>query len=75
MERSLILALIVVAVLSGTSAALLRPTMFRLGQEGTPRARSGVIYGGVYRGGRWVPRAGGRREWSGFQGRGPGGAK
>ena len=75
MERQLILVLIVVVVLGGSSVALLRPNIFRLGQEGTPRASSGVVYGGVYRRGRWVPRAGGRRDWSGFQGRGPGGAK
>ena len=75
MERSMLVVLILVAVLGGTTVALLRPATFRLGQKGTPRAGSGVIYGGVYRGGRWVPRAGGRSGWSGFQGRGPGGAK
>jgi hypothetical protein len=75
MERPLLVALILVAVLAGTAAALLRPAIFRLGQEGAPRAGSGVTYGGIYRGGRWLPRAGGRGEWTRFKGRGPGGAK
>lgn len=75
MERSLLVVLILVAVIGGSTVALLQPAIFRLGQKGTPRAGSGVVYGGVYRSGRWERRAGGRSGWSGFQGRGPGGAK
>lgn len=73
-ERILLLFLTLSALLIGTAAAVLRPFVFRLGQEGTPPARTGVIYGGSYRGGRWLPRQG-RRDWGSFQGRGPGGAK
>lgn len=74
MERPLILVLTLAAVSIGTTAAVTRPTVFRLGQEGTPRASRGIVYGGVYRSGRWLPRSG-SGNWNRFQGRGPGGAK
>jgi hypothetical protein len=75
-ERSLILGLLLASVLLGTGLAITRPLLYRLGQDGIPRASGsgGVSYRGGYRGGVWVgaPR---RRDWEGFQGRGPGGAK
>ena len=76
MERQLMLALVVAALLSGTGLAITRPLLYRLGQEGTPTATrsSGVSSRGIYSGGRWRPRSP-TREWEGFQGRGPGGAK
>ena len=70
----MILILTLAAVSIGTGAAVTRPTLFRLGQEGTPRTSRGIVYGGVYRSGRWVPRSG-ARNWDRFQGRGPSGAK
>ena len=73
-ERALILVLTLTAVGVGTTAAITRPLLFRLGQDGTPTASSGVSYSGSYRGGRWVPH-GRPRDWSRFQGRGPGSAK
>jgi hypothetical protein len=79
MERHLILLLALLAVLLGTSQALLRQGVFQLGQSGPPPLGSGV---------RWRPVAGmeidgamprrtpaGRQRWSRFQGRGPSGAK
>jgi hypothetical protein len=75
-ERNLILVLTVVAVTVGTTAAVTRPFLFRLGQEGVPSgSSSGISYRGSYHGGRWVSRPGSRADWSGFQGRGPGTAK
>jgi hypothetical protein len=75
-ERSLIFGLLLASVLIGTGLAITRPLLYKLGQEGAPRASSssGVNYRGRYRGGLWMgtPR---RRDWGGFQGRGPGGAK
>ncbi len=79
MERHLILLLALLAVLLGTSQAVLRQGVFQLGQSGPPPLGSGV---------RWRPVAGleiegamprrspaGRQRWSRFQGRGPSGAK
>jgi hypothetical protein len=74
LERRLILVLTMTAVGVGTTAAVTRPLLYRLGQEGTPSAPSGVSYGGSYRSGRWVSQAP-TRDWSRFQGRGPGSAK
>ena len=74
MERALILALTVTAVLVGTSAAVIRPGVYRLGDEGTPRPGTGVAFRGGYRQGRWRS-DGYRRDWGGFQGRGLSGAK
>lgn len=74
LERRLILVLTITAVGVGTTAAVTRPLLYRLGQEGTPSAPSGVSYGGSYRSGRWVSQAP-TRDWSRFQGRGPGSAK
>jgi phage tail tape-measure protein len=74
LERALILTLSLAVVGVGTTAALTRPMVFRLGQEGTPSASSGVTYRGSSRAGRWVTRER-PRDWSRFQGRGPGGAK
>jgi hypothetical protein len=74
LERTLIVALSLAVVGVGTTAAVTRPLLFRLGQEGTPSAASGVTYGGSYRSGRWVSRER-PRDWSRFQGRGPGSAK
>ncbi len=74
-ERGLLLLLAVAVVATGTVTAVTRPSLWRLGQEGTPAASSGVRYGGSYRAGRWVPATSRRQDWSGFQGRGPGAAK
>ena len=74
LERRLILALTITAVGVGTTNAITRPLLYRLGQEGTPSAPSGVSYGGFYRNGIWVSQAT-TRDWSRFQGRGPGSAK
>ncbi|MCP9883686.1 hypothetical protein KBY97_00905 [Synechococcus sp. ATX 2A4] len=74
-EQAVILLLAVGAVGVGTTAAILQPALFRLGQEGTPASFSGVRYGGSYRAGRWVAAPDRSRAWSGFQGRGPGTAK
>ena len=74
MERPLLLALVLLTVLLGSAGAVLRPGLFRLGQEGTPAASSGVIYRGTYRNGRWLPARRGA-DWSRVQGRGPSGVK
>lgn len=74
-ERGLLLFVAVLVVGIGTTTAVTRPGLWRLGQEGTPSAGSGVRYGGSYRAGRWVPATPRRQDWSGFQGRGPGSAK
>lgn len=74
-ERGLILLLAVAVVAVGTVTAVTRPGLWRLGQDGTPAAGSGVRYGGSYRAGRWVVAPTRRQDWSGFQGRGPGAAK
>ncbi|MBW4529421.1 MAG: hypothetical protein KME02_01910 [Aphanothece saxicola GSE-SYN-MK-01-06B] len=74
-ERGLILLLAVAVVAVGTVTAVTRPGLWRLGQDGTPAAGSGVRYGGTYRSGRWVAAPTRRQDWSGFQGRGPGPAK
>lgn len=74
MERGLLLALLLTAVAGGTLLAVVRPGQFRIGQDGTPRAGSGMVYRGSTRAGRWRP-ARERQDWSRFQGRGPGGAK
>jgi hypothetical protein len=73
-ESLLILGLAMAAVLSGSLAATTRPTLYRLGQDGTPAASSGVTFLGSGRSGRW--RSPGRHaDWSRFPGRGPGAAK
>jgi hypothetical protein len=74
MEQQLILGLALAALLLGTLVAVGRPGLYRLGQDGTPRASSGVVFRGAGRQGRWVPAAP-RRDWGRFQGRGPGGVK
>jgi hypothetical protein len=74
-ERTLILVLTLTAVGVGTGAAVTRPLLFRLGQDGTPAASGGVRYRGSYRSGRWVAAPSRPRDWSRFQGRGPGSAK
>jgi hypothetical protein len=74
-ERGLLLLLAVMVVGVGTTTAITRPQLWRLGQDGTPGATSGVRYGGSYRAGRWLPATPRRQDWSGFQGRGPGSAK
>jgi hypothetical protein len=74
-ERGLILLVALAVVAIGTVTALTRPALWRLGQDGTPAAGSGVRYGGSYRAGRWVAAPSRRQDWSGFQGRGPGAAK
>ncbi|MBD2717688.1 MULTISPECIES: hypothetical protein [unclassified Synechococcus] len=74
-ERAVVMVLAVTVVTAGTLAAITRPGLWRLGQEGTPAASSGVRYGGSYRSGRWVTATPRRQDWSGFQGRGPGAAK
>ena len=74
-ERALLLLLAVTVVATGTITAVTRPGLWRLGQDGTPAAGSGVRYGGSYRAGRWVPATPRRQDWAGFQGRGPGAAK
>ena len=74
MERGLLLALLLTAVAGGSLLAVTRPGQFRIGQDGTPHAGSGMTYRGSYRAGRWWP-ARPRQDWSRFQGRGPDGAK
>ena len=74
-ERGLLLLLAVAVVAIGTVTAVTRPALWRIGQDGTPAAGSGVRYGGSYRAGRWVAAPSRRQDWSGFQGRGPGTAK
>ncbi len=74
-ERGLLLLVAVLVVGIGTATAVTRPGLWRLGQEGTPPAGSGIRYGGSYRAGRWLPAPPRRQDWSGFQGRGPGSAK
>ncbi|MFM2158614.1 MAG: hypothetical protein RLZZ124_1088 [Cyanobacteriota bacterium] len=74
MERQLILALAIATTVGGTTLAVLRPTTYRLGQEGTPQASSGVTYRGSVRQGRWRSSTP-PRDWEGFQGRGPAGVK
>jgi hypothetical protein len=59
-ERTLILVLTLTAVGVGTGAAVTRPLLFRRGS---------------YRSGRWVAAPPRPRDWSRFQGRGPGSAK
>ena len=80
MERHLILLLALAAATLGTSAAVLRPGVFQLGQSAPPALGSGV----VMRSGQGLrpqrsapirPGGGGRARWQNFQGRGPGGAK
>ncbi len=77
MHRPLLLALSVSVVMIGTSASINRPTIYRLGSDGTPNSQQsssgGVIYRGFGSGGRW--RTSSRESWSGFQGRGPSGVK
>ncbi|MFO8238773.1 MAG: hypothetical protein R6U00_11115 [Prochlorococcaceae cyanobacterium] len=74
MERQLLLLLTLLALLLGCGFAITRPALYRIGQEGTPRARGAVAFRGRTVGGRWQPVAG-QRTWGGFQGRGPSGAK
>lgn len=74
MERRLLLLLAVLALLLGCGLAVTRPALYRVGQDGIPRARGAVAFRGRSVGGRWQP-AVGQRTWGGFQGRGPRGAK
>jgi hypothetical protein len=74
-ERALLMLLTVAVVAAGTLTAITRPGLWRLGQDGTPAASSGVRYGGGYSSGRWVTATPRRQDWSGFRGRGPGAAK
>ncbi|MFM7086731.1 MAG: hypothetical protein ACKOXO_07065 [Cyanobium sp.] len=74
MERPLILILALLALLLGCTAAITRPGLYRLGQEGTPIASPGVSFSGSSRQGRWRPTPY-RRDWERFQGRGPAGVK
>jgi hypothetical protein len=74
LERSFILVLTISAVVVGSTAAVTRPLLYRLGDEGTPSASGSVTWRGSGRSGRWLSRTG-SRDWSRFQGRGPGSAK
>ncbi len=74
LERRLILVLTVSAVAVGSTAAATRPLLYRLGDEGTPSASGAASWRGSSRGGRWLSRER-PRDWSRFQGRGPGSAK
>ena len=74
MERQLLLVLAVLALLLGCGLAVTRPALYRIGQDGTPRSSGAVAFRGRSVGGRWQPAAG-QRDWGGFQGRGPRGAK
>ena len=51
-ERAVVMVLAVTVVAAGTLTAITRPGLWRLGQDGTPAASSGVRYGGSYRSGR-----------------------
>lgn len=76
MQRPLILVMALSASVLGTTAAVQRPWAYRLGDEGTPASHStsgGVVFRGSSRGGSW--RSSSRKDWSGFQGRGPSGVK
>jgi hypothetical protein len=80
MERHLILLLALVAAAVGTSAAVLRPGVFQIGQSQPPTVGSGVVVRSgqglrSYRGESTRPGRSGRARWQSFQGRGPGGAK
>lgn len=83
MERHLILLLALAATGLGTTAAVLRPGVFVLGQSTGPPPGSGVSLrsgpgAGLHRGSGLRPGTGataGRARWERFQGRGPGGAK
>ena len=74
-ERAVLMVLAVTVMAAGTLTAITRPGLWRLGQDGTPAASSGVRYGGSYRSGRCVTATPRRQDWSGFRGRGPGTAK
>ena len=77
MHRPLLLILSISVVALGTHDSIHRPTIYRLGNDGTPYSQpssaGGVIYRGSGRGGQW--RTSSRENWSGFQGRGPSGVK
>ena len=77
MHRPLLLVLSISVVALGTNDSIHRPTIYRLGDDGTPSSRpssaGGVIYRGSGSGGQW--RTSSRGGWGGFQGRGPSGVK
>ena len=80
MERALLVGLATGVVVLGTSAAVLRPAVVRVGDPQPPALPAGVVVeswsGG--RSGRWGAGTPGNRrarDLSRFQGRGPGGAK
>lgn len=73
-ERYLILLLALAALVLGSAAAITRPSLYRLGQEGSPKASAGVSFRGSGQAGRWRA-APFRRDWERFQGRGPAGVK
>ena len=76
MHRPLLLVFATLTMMFGTTAAINRPGIYRLGSNGTPNSSSssgGVIYRGFGSGGGW--RTSSRQGWGGFQGRGPSGAK
>jgi hypothetical protein len=68
MEKSLILALTLLALAIGSGVAVLRPGLYRLGQPGSPVLSPGTSILGSSRSGRWQP-APYRRAWGAFQGR------
>ncbi|MGB5134764.1 MAG: hypothetical protein WBN89_06275, partial [Prochlorococcaceae cyanobacterium] len=67
MERQLLLLLALLALLLGSGLAITRPTLYRIGEDGTPRSSGTVAFRGRSEGGRWQPAAG-QRTWGGFQG-------
>ncbi|WP_094556550.1 hypothetical protein [Synechococcus sp. 1G10] len=73
-ERTLILVLTLSAVAMGTTTAVTRPLLYRLGDDGTPSASGATTWRGSGLNGRWLNRER-PRDWSRFQGRGPGTAK
>ncbi|MFN9619049.1 MAG: hypothetical protein ACK55X_04975 [Synechococcaceae cyanobacterium] len=80
MERALLVALATGVVVVGTSAAVLRPAVVRIGGAQPPELPAGVVVeswsgeaSGRGRSGAAVIRRG--RDLSRFQGRGPSGAK
>jgi hypothetical protein len=68
MERALLVALATGVVVAGTSTAVLRPAVVRLGGAQPPALPAGVVVES------WSGGESGR-DVSRFQGRGPGGAK
>lgn len=76
MHRPILLGLAVFVMMFGSSNAINRPGIYRLGNNGTPNrstSSGGVVYRGFGSGGSW--RTSSRQDWGGFQGRGPSGVK